>query len=209
MRCLFMLKLKGVTLSAFYCNTGSLSKDGFERWTTGSESLCLLICLDASKLVLLSVFTLIETNCSKICLKSPLKSAKSPFPKVDMRRSKDSNHDSDGNRNIKTTTLRVLEQAFSNISLGHSVRTTTTGNSFMRRFMEVLRSQTYHETGGVGQGWACQQDITCLTGLDQNHSLQRMDDKVHEMSFGCNNSFDKLFYRAIEFLRNLTLKNYF
>ena len=140
MRCLFMLKLKGVTLSAFYCNTGSLSKDGFERWTTGSESLCLLICLDASKLVLLSVFTLIETNCSKICLKSPLKSAKSPFPKVDVRRSKDSNHDSDGNRNIKTTTLRVLEQAFSNISLGHSVRTTTTGNSFMRRFMEVVRS---------------------------------------------------------------------
>ena len=140
MRCLFMLKLKGVTLSAFYCNTGSLSKDGFERCTTGSESLCLLICLDASKLVLLSVFTLIETNCSKICLKSPLKSAKSPFPKVDVRRSKDSNHDSDGNRNIKTTTLRVLEQAFSNISLGHSVRTTTTGNSFMRRFMEVVRS---------------------------------------------------------------------
>ena len=107
MRCLFMLKLKGVTLSAFYCNTGSLSKDGFERWTTGSEFLCLLICLDASKLVLLSVFTLIETNCSKICLKSPLKSAKSPFPKVDMRRSKDSNHDSDGNRNIKTTTARA------------------------------------------------------------------------------------------------------
>ena len=140
MRCLLMLKLKGVTLSAFYCNTGSLSKDGFERWTTGSESLCLLICLDASKLVLLSVFTLIETNCSKICLKSPLKSAKSPFPKVDVRRSKDSNHDSDGNRNIKRTTLRVLEQAFSNISLGHSVRTTTTGNSFMRRFMEVVRS---------------------------------------------------------------------
>ena len=124
MRCLFMLKLKGVTLSAFYCNTGSLSKDGFERWTTG----------------VLSVFTLIETNCSKICLKSPLKSAKSPFPKVDVRRSKDSNHDSDGNRNIKTTTLRVLQHAFSNISLGHSVRTTTTGNAFMRRFMEVVRS---------------------------------------------------------------------
>ena len=46
MRCLFMLKLKGVTLSAFYCNTGSLSKDGFERWTTGFESLCLLRWLD-------------------------------------------------------------------------------------------------------------------------------------------------------------------
>ncbi|CAH3188478.1 unnamed protein product [Porites evermanni] len=36
---LFMLQLKGVTLSAFYCNTGSLSKDVFERCTTGSESL--------------------------------------------------------------------------------------------------------------------------------------------------------------------------
>ena len=72
------------------------------------------------------------------CLKSRLKSAKSPFPKVDVRRSKDSNHDGDGNRNVKTTTLRVLEHSFPNISLDHSALTTTTGDSFMRRFMEYV-----------------------------------------------------------------------
>ena len=82
MRGLFMLQLKGVTLFAFYCSVrGSLSKDVFERCTlTGSESLSLLICLDATKLVLLSVFTLIETNCSKICFKSRPKIAKTAVP---------------------------------------------------------------------------------------------------------------------------------
>ena len=61
--------------------TGSLSSEVFERRTsTGSEPFYLLICLDATKFVLLVVFTLIETFCPKICSKSRLKSAKSPLP---------------------------------------------------------------------------------------------------------------------------------
>ena len=47
----------------------------------------LLICLDATKFVLLAVFTLIETICSNICSKSRLKIAKSQLP-VYVRRSK-------------------------------------------------------------------------------------------------------------------------
>ena len=43
---------------------------------TGSERFSLLICLDVTKFVLLSVFTLIETICPKICSKSRLKGAK-------------------------------------------------------------------------------------------------------------------------------------
>ena len=42
----------------------------------------LLICLDATKFVLLGVFTLIETICYKICLRPKI--AKSPLP-VDLR----------------------------------------------------------------------------------------------------------------------------
>ena len=43
---------------------GSLSSNVFERRTsTGSELFSLLICLDESKFVLLSAFTLIETIC--------------------------------------------------------------------------------------------------------------------------------------------------
>ena len=49
----------------------------------------LVICLGATKFVLLSVFTLIETICPKFCLKSRLKSAKGSLP-VDVRRSKTS-----------------------------------------------------------------------------------------------------------------------
>ena len=45
--------------------------------------------LNATKFVLLSVFTLKGTFCSRICSKSRLKSAKSPHP-VDVRRSKTS-----------------------------------------------------------------------------------------------------------------------
>ena len=53
----------------------------FERRTsTGSEPFSLLICLDATIFVLLSVLTLIETICPKICSKSGFKSAKSPLP---------------------------------------------------------------------------------------------------------------------------------
>ena len=56
------------------------------RTSTGSEAFSILICLDATKFVLLRVFTLIETICLKICLKSRLKSAISPLS-VDVRRS--------------------------------------------------------------------------------------------------------------------------
>ena len=56
---------------------GSLSSDVFERRTsTGSEPFSILNCLDATKFVLLRVFTLIETISANICLKSRLKSAK-------------------------------------------------------------------------------------------------------------------------------------
>ena len=66
----------------------SFSSDGYERCiSTGSEPFSLLICLGATKFVLLSVFTLIETICPQICSKSRLKSAKSLLP-VDVRRSK-------------------------------------------------------------------------------------------------------------------------
>ena len=56
---------------------GSLSSDVFERRTsTGSEPFSILNCLEATKFVLLRVFTLIETISANICLKSRLKSAK-------------------------------------------------------------------------------------------------------------------------------------
>ena len=44
----------------------------------------LLICLDATKCVLICVFTVIEMICPKICSKLRLKYAKSPLP-VDVR----------------------------------------------------------------------------------------------------------------------------
>ena len=56
--------------------------------STGSERFSLLICLDVTKLVLLSVFTLIKTICPKICSKSRLKGAKKQQLPVDVRRSK-------------------------------------------------------------------------------------------------------------------------
>ena len=68
----------------------SLSSDVFERRTsTGSDPFSLLISLDATIFVSPSVLILTETICPKICSKSRLKSAKSPFP-VDVRRSKTS-----------------------------------------------------------------------------------------------------------------------
>ena len=67
---------------------GSLSSDAFERFTsTGSEPFSPLIFLDATILVLLSVFTPRETICSRIYSKSRPRSSESPLP-VDMRRSK-------------------------------------------------------------------------------------------------------------------------
>ena len=66
----------------------SLSRDVFERcMSTGSEPFSLLMCLDAIKFVLLSLFTLKETICPRICSKSRPKSAKTPLP-VDVHCSK-------------------------------------------------------------------------------------------------------------------------
>ena len=56
---------------------GSFSSDVFEpRTSTGSWPFSILTCLDATKFVLLRVFTLIEAICANICLRSRLKSAK-------------------------------------------------------------------------------------------------------------------------------------
>ena len=69
---------------------GSLSSDVFERRTsTGSEPFSLLISLDVTVFVLPIGLILVETICPKMCSKSRLKCAKSPFP-VDVRRSKTS-----------------------------------------------------------------------------------------------------------------------
>ena len=54
------------------------------RKSTGSEPFSVLICLDATKFVLPSVFTLKEAICSNIYLKTRLERAKSPLP-VDVR----------------------------------------------------------------------------------------------------------------------------
>ena len=67
---------------------GSLSKDVFRRRTsTLSVPLFILICLVATKSVLLSFFTHIETICPKIRARSLPKKAKGPLT-VDERRSK-------------------------------------------------------------------------------------------------------------------------
>ena len=56
---------------------GSLSEGGFEgRMSTGSETFPLLICLDANKSVLASVFSLIDTICQRIWAKLLTKNAK-------------------------------------------------------------------------------------------------------------------------------------
>ena len=68
---------------------GSLSSEVFFEGAPQPEVslFSLLICLDATKFVLLAVFTLIETICPNICSKSRLKIAKSQLP-VYVRRSK-------------------------------------------------------------------------------------------------------------------------
>ena len=67
---------------------GSFSSEVFLRDTRQPEVsfFSLLICLDATKFVLLAVFTLIETFCPKSSSKSWLKSAKSPLPVYVRRR---------------------------------------------------------------------------------------------------------------------------
>ena len=57
--------------------------------STGSEAFSLLICLDATKIVLVSIFTLklIETICEKDWAKSLPKSGKRP-PPFNVRRPK-------------------------------------------------------------------------------------------------------------------------
>ena len=70
--------------------SGTISDVFKRRTSTGSEPFSLLICHDATKFVLLSVFTLKETIFPRRCSKSRPKSAtKTPLP-VDVRRSKTS-----------------------------------------------------------------------------------------------------------------------
>ena len=67
---------------------GSLSRDVFERPTsTGSELFSLLVCLDANKFVLLSLFSPLKTIYSRVSTKPLPNDAKSSLP-VDVRRSK-------------------------------------------------------------------------------------------------------------------------
>ena len=84
------VQIVNIRTSAKVRTIGSLSSDVFERRTsTGSEPFSLLVSLDATVFILPSVLILKETICPKICSKSRLKCAKSPFP-VDVRRSKTS-----------------------------------------------------------------------------------------------------------------------
>lgn len=56
-----------VGLRAWTLMLGSWCKDvSGRRTSTGSEACCLLIFLEATKFVLLSIFTLTETNCHNI-----------------------------------------------------------------------------------------------------------------------------------------------
>ena len=59
------------------------------RKSTGSVPFFILVCLDATKFLLLNVFTRIQTICLKIWASLLPKSAKHPLP-VDVRRSKTS-----------------------------------------------------------------------------------------------------------------------
>ena len=67
-----------------------IRSDVFERRTlTGSEPFSLSTSLEATKLALLRVSTLVETICPNICSKSRFKSSKSPLP-VNVHRSRTS-----------------------------------------------------------------------------------------------------------------------
>ena len=69
--------------------SGTISDVFKRRTSTGGETFSLLICHDATKFVLQSVFTLKETIFPRRCSKSPPNSTKTPLP-VDARRSKTS-----------------------------------------------------------------------------------------------------------------------
>ena len=78
----------GNVSSARLSKLGSLSRDVFERSTSsGSELFSLLVCLDANKFVLLSLFSPLKTIYSRVSTKPLPNDAKSSLP-VDVRRSK-------------------------------------------------------------------------------------------------------------------------
>ena len=82
------VKHQGGRQSQLFCSKGASKQRRF--WATHVNrkwTYSLWIRLAASKFVLLRVFPLIETICPKICLKSSVKSAKSPLL-VDARPSK-------------------------------------------------------------------------------------------------------------------------
>ena len=89
--CTDMFSLYTSSLALLWLNElGSLSRDVFERHTsTGSEPFSLFKCLDDTKSVLISEFTLTERICPNNCSKSWLKIAKGPLP-FDLRRSQTS-----------------------------------------------------------------------------------------------------------------------
>ena len=75
------------TIATFLLQGASKQRRFWATHVNRKWTYSLLICLVASKFVLLRVFSLKETICPKICSKSSLKSAKSPLP-VDARPSK-------------------------------------------------------------------------------------------------------------------------
>ena len=72
------------------CLKKLLSRDVFgQRTLTGREVFSLLVCLDTTKFVLLSVFSHMQTICQNTWTKPLPKKAKCPLP-VDVRRSETS-----------------------------------------------------------------------------------------------------------------------
>ena len=83
-----MSHVQQITIVLFLDLIRSLSRDVFERSTsTGSELFSLLVCLDANKFVLLSLFSPLKTIYSRVSTKPLPNDAKSSLP-VDVRRSK-------------------------------------------------------------------------------------------------------------------------
>ena len=73
-----LIRLKKVQVTCF---KGSLSKEGFEQRTpTGSKAFSLLLCLDATKFLSLSVYSYSDKFPPKMWAKPPHKNTKSPLP---------------------------------------------------------------------------------------------------------------------------------